>query len=213
MPTKSGRAPSRAKTPAAEQALLDQMAADAPEPSEDQLAVIRRLAAEMRELEMENAEMKEEIRRNNERMEEIRWRDLLAAMDKAGMRNFTLEAEGNLPARFFETGAYYHANIAADWPEDQRAKSFAWIKKYEPGMLRNTLTVSFGKGSMKQQQAAQAALRKLKIDFETQFGVPWNTLTSYVKEQIEVHKKTPPLDLLGAKVGRVATMKQVKEKL
>ena len=179
----------------------------------DQLAAIRKLAQEMRDIELRNADLKEEIKRNNERFEEIKWKDLLTAMDNAGMRSLVLEKEGNLPAYEVKTDAYYHANISADWPDEQRAAAFAWINKHEPGMLRNTYTVEFGKNSIKQQKALEAALKKLKLPYGNQYGVPWNTLTSYVKEQIVVHKKTPPLELLGAKVGRVATLKKIKEKL
>jgi hypothetical protein len=200
------------QTRAPNAALLAEMTADTPAASPDQLENIRRLAAEMRDLQTHNASMQEQIKQNNERIEKIKWQDLLDAMDRARMRSFVLEAEGNFPAYEIKTGAYYHANISSDWPEEQRAKSFAWLGKHEPGMLRNTISVEFGKNTAKQQKMLAAFCKKNKMNFQQIFGVPWNTLTAYVKEQIEEHKATPPLELLGAKVGRVANMKPVKEK-
>lgn len=200
------------QTRAPNKALLAEMKADTPAATDDQLAVIRKLGAEMRDLQAHNDSMKEQIKQNNERIEKIKWQDLLDAMDRARMLAFTLAAEGNHPAYEIKTGAYYHANIAADWPDEQRAKAFAWLGKHEPGMLRNVVTVEFGKNSAKQQKALASAIKKLKLPFQQKYGVPHNTLTAYVKEQIEEHKATPPLELLGAKVGRVATMKPVKEK-
>lgn len=193
-------------------ALLDAMAEDAPEASKDQLAKIRGLAKEMRDLDIDNARMKEQTTENNKRIEAIKWQDLLNAMDEAGMRAMTLEAEGNLPAYEVKTGAYYHANIAVDWPPEQKAAAFNWLDKHEPGMLRNSFVIEFGKNSRAVQKKLIAALKKLKIPYSNEFGVPWNTLTAYVKEQIEEHERTPPLELLGAKVGRIATIKKVKEK-
>jgi hypothetical protein len=188
------------------------IAADAREPTQDELANIRRLASEMRDAEIVIEELEERKKKLRDRIEEIKWHDLLDAMDKAGMRAMTLEGEGNLPAYEVRTGAYYHANIPADAPDAVRAPAFAWLQKHEPGMLRNEIVLSFGKDSTKQQKAVQAALQKLKVPYSNKFGVPWNTLTAYIKEQIEEHDKTPPLELLCAKVGRIATIKKVKEK-
>lgn len=212
-PSKSAPARRNPKTPAQiDRALLEEMENSAREASPDQLARIRALAREMRDIQLDNERMQENIKKNNSRFEEIKWHDLLDAMDAAGMRAMTLDAEGNMPAYEVRTGAYYHANIAADWEPSRRDKAFAWIDKNEPGMLRNVITLEFGKNSRAVQKKAEAALRKLKVPFGHEFGVPWNTLTAYVKEQIEEHNATPPLELLGAQVGRIATIKKVKEK-
>lgn len=191
--------------------LLAAMRAEAREATPDQLKNIRKLAREMRDAGLKIAELQERITKHTERIEEIKWHDLLNAMDEAGMRAMTLEGEGNLPAYEIKTGAYYHANIAADWPPEQRDPAFAWLNKHEPGMLRNQFVVEFGKNSRAQQKALEKTLKAMKIPFSNTFGVPWNTLTAYVKEQIEEHNTTPPLELLGAKVGRIATIKKVKE--
>jgi hypothetical protein len=195
----------------ATQRLLDEMEADRPVASSDQLDVIRAKAAELRGLEKERQDIEERLSRISERRKTITDKELVDLMDGAGVPSITLAAEGNLPEFTVAVGPYYHANIADDWPDEKRAKAFAWISRYHGGMLRNTVTISFGKGSQKQQKALEGFLKKQKIAFSNKFGVPWNTLTAFVKEQIEEHRKTPPLALLGATVGRVAKIKKEKK--
>jgi hypothetical protein len=75
------------------------------------------------------------------------------------------------------------------------------------------VVVSFGAGSSKAQKLLAAFLKKNKMSYTSDYGVPWNTLTAWLKDMIENHHKTPTLDLLGATVGRVASVvKQKKQK-
>jgi hypothetical protein len=88
--------------------------------------------------------------------------------------------------------------------------------------VKRTYTIVFGKGEEKRATAFEAALKKLKVDYGSAFGVPWNSLTAFVREQTERFDRLPPpeqtndkrlpLDLLGATVGRVVTIKARKEK-
>jgi hypothetical protein len=201
------------KTSAAERnAVMDEMRGDAPAPSADKLDAIRAKLRELRDIDFEIANLESRRSGLQERKLALINKEVVDVMDAAGVRDMTLEAEGNLPPFSVEVGPYYHANIAADWEPQRREKAFAWISKYHGGMLRNTFTVDFGKNTRKAQRELEAWLKKRKIRFANEFGVPWNTLTSFVREQIEEYEKTPPLDLLGATVGRVAKIKKQKEK-
>lgn len=191
--------------------LLDAMRADAPKATDDQLEAIRRKVAELREIEIERADLEDRLRGLGERSRLIREKELVDIMDAARVPSVTIEAEGNKPRMTIEIGPYYHANIAADWEPDRKQKSFGWLDRYHPGLLRNTYTIDFGKDSRKTQKLLEKFLRQNDIPFSNEFGVPWNTLTAFVREQIEHYKKTPPLDLLGATVGRVAKIKKEKK--
>lgn len=205
-------APPRAKPVSAKtQALLDAMKQDVPTATPDQLSVIHRKVAELRDLELETSRLAERGVQISQRRKELTDKELVDVMDAAHVPSITIAAIGNMPEFTVEIGAYYHANIRTDWPEPQRQKAFAWILKHHDGMLRNTFTVDFGKNSVKVQKELTAWLTKRKVKYVNEFGVPWNTLTSFVKEQIEEHKKTPPLALLGATVGRVAKIKKEKK--
>lgn len=191
--------------------MLDAMTRDAPVASEDQLDVIRAKVRELRDLELEKQRLEERQMEISERRRALTEKEIVDVMDAASVAAIMLGAEGNMPQFEVAIGPYYHANIREDWPEPQREKAFAWIRRYHEGMLRSTVTVSLGKNSGKQQKALEMFLIKNKISFVNKFGVPWNTLTAFVKEQIEDHKRTPPLALLGATVGRVAIVKKEKK--
>jgi hypothetical protein len=192
--------------------MLDAMREDAPVPTEDKLDAIRAKLRELREIEFGIAELEERRSRLSARKLELTNKEIVDVMDGAGVPSLTIEAEGNLPRFEVEVGPYYHANIAVDWEPQRRSRAFAWIARYHPGMLRNTFTIDFGKNTRKVQKELEAWLTKRKIKFSNEFGVPWNTLTAFVREQIEEYEKTPPLELLGATVGRVAKIKKQKEK-
>jgi hypothetical protein len=176
-------------------------------PPKDRLERVRKKIIELRELEVTNLDLAERQKDNNEKIRKIKDKELVDLFDEAGIKSLGVEADGNLPAYEIELKAYYHANI----PEEGAAKAFAWLKKHGHGdMIKATYTVSFGMGQEKKQKQFEVLLKKGGYEFEYKFGVPWNTLTAFVKEQIEHYKKEPPLKMLGATVGRVASL--VKQK-
>jgi hypothetical protein len=188
------------------------METDAPRASVDQLTAVRERLAEFRDLNIANEDLEAQIEKNKERLQALRDRELVELFDTAKITSLTLEAVGNYPAFTVEIGDYYHANIAADWEPERREKAFAWFRREgHDDVLRNTVIVSFGKKTAKAQRALVAFLRKNKMVYTNEYGIPWNTLTAFVKEQIETYKRTPPLELLGATVGRVAMIKKPKK--
>jgi hypothetical protein len=70
----------------------------------------------------------------------------------------------------------------ANIPEARRDEAFAWLDKN----------------------------RKLEVSYSSKLSVPWNTLTAFVKEQVE-KGAVLPLDILGATVGRVVKLKARKD--
>lgn len=78
-------------------------------------------------------------------------------------------------------------------------------------MIKGTYTIQFGMGMEKQRKAFETLLKKNKIEFSYKFGVPWNTLTAFIKEQIEDYHREPPLKLLGATVGRMAFLVKTRK--
>lgn len=179
-------------------------------PPRDRLEKIKRSVVEMRDLEMRNAELEEQRQRNSERLRQLRDKEVVDLLDEAGLRGFTVAAEGNMPQYEIEITPYYHAVI----PEDTADEAYEWLRKRGHGdLIKAAYTVEFGRGQEKQQAAFEKLLNAKKIAFSYKFGVPWNTLTAFVREQIEVRKAALPLKLLGATVGRVAkVVKQKKER-
>lgn len=138
--------------------------------------------------------------------------ELPAMFAAAGIDSMGLEADGDLPAYDTKLKPFYKASI----PKDKKAEAFAWLRKNKHGdMIKNMFSVAVGAGDDAKAKKLEAFLKKEGFDYERDQGVPWNTLTAFVKEQIEDRKVRPsdlPLDLLGAFVGQVVTIKPRKAK-
>jgi hypothetical protein len=188
--------------------LLNEMKQDADRPvPQDRLEKIRIKVVEMRDLELQTASLNERITKNNQRLKELRDKEIVDLLDQAKLKGFTVAQEGNIPPYEVEVAPYYHANI----PEETATAAYEWLKKKGHGdIIKATYTVSFGLGEDKKKKAFEALLKKNKVEYTFKFGVPWNTLTAFVKEQVEEKKAALPLKLLGATVGRVA--KVIKQK-
>ena len=99
----------------------------------------------------------------------------------------------------------------ADAPE--AGEAFAWLSEHGHGdIIRRTYTVSFGKGEEQLALDFEKVLNESETPYSASYGVPWNSLTAWLKEQIEKFKIVPPLHLFGATVGKVVDIKARKEK-
>jgi hypothetical protein len=176
-------------------------------PPEDKLDKLRSKVAELRVLDAERAGIEERLAENGKKIFEMKTKTLVDLFDEAKVDNIGIPAEGNYPAYNVEVGTIIKANIGtpAEPKVDDFMKSIDYIKKHEPDMVKTTYTVSFGLGEEKKRKSFESLLKKNKIEFSSSFGVPWNTLTSWVKGQLGA-KKSPPLKLLGATVERTAQL-------
>lgn len=195
-------------------AMLAAMKADAPKPSEDKLDKIRDVLREMRVREMQNLEAENTLRENSEWLRNKKEKELVDLFDEAGIDRLGLPAEGNFQKYEIELKPYYHANIAEAWDDDKKSKAYDYLDAQKAGdMIKATYTIAFGMKERKAQKAFEQMLKKAKIQFSSKFGVPWNSLTAWLKDQVENHEKMPNLEVIGGKVGRQASVvKQKKEK-
>lgn len=182
---------------------------DAQPASDDTLERLRAAARTVRDLRRTAEDLTERLRETNAAVLDWEQRRLPDMFVEAGVDSVGLPAEGNLPAYDAALKPYYHANI----PVDQQDAAFAWLDKAGHGdMVRYVITVSLGKGEDATAKKVMAGLDKAGVSYETKRGVPWNTLTAFVREQVEKYKTTPPLALLGATVGQIVQLKPRKEK-
>jgi hypothetical protein len=182
------------------------MAEDANRPaSPDRLEKLRVAVRELRDTEQERADLAARSAELGTKLHELRTKTIVDLFDQAKVTSIKLPAEGNNPEYEVGVGWHYHANIGS--PSDPKVEDYAatvaYIKKTDPDLLKTTYEVSFGLGESKKMKEFEAAMKKMKIDYSSSFGVPWNTLTAWVKAQYE-SKKTLPLKLLNATVERTA---------
>lgn len=107
---------------------------------------------------------------------------------------------------------YYHANIAADWTEERREAAFSWMEEQGHGdLVRVIVSVTFGKQELREAKILADHL-KTKFGYlpTVQKTIPWNSLTAWLKEQVEKLHRVPPLELIGGTVGKVVKPKERK---
>lgn len=181
-------------------------------PSEDKLDKLRSSLRVVRDLERELADLNEMVSERSAKILDMKMKSLPDLFAEAGVDNIGLPAEGNLPAYDVELKPYYKANIAVDWPDDKRQTAFAWLDDNGHGdLIKSMFVVSLGRDDRTRAKKVEKALEKLGVPFSVELGVPWNTLTAFVKERIEKHKESPPLETLGAIVGKIVNLKPRKE--
>lgn len=191
--------------------LLAAMSEDADKPvSEDKLERVRDEIKKLRELEFDNAGMAERTKSNNEKINALKSKTLVDLFDSVGLTKLGIAPDGNLPQYDIELDDYYHANI----PVENQQRAYKWMQDTgNEDLIKTKFTIEFGLGEDEDAADFEKLLVKNDAAFSKTQGVPWNTLTAFVKEQYKVKKKplsAKVLGMLGATVGRVA--KVVKEK-
>lgn len=175
-----------------------------------------------------------------------RVKELEAALDAAKAERKRL-AHDVLPPLFDEAGTdriglpdddldlvirpYYHASIGGDMPPDQQEAAFDHVEDLGGGNLLSTvIEIKLNRNQLEEARNLLERLRGMNdlpegVIFRLTRGIPWATLTSFLREFFErrddvlqsigegeeppaPYDKTPNLELLGATVGRVAKIEK-----
>jgi hypothetical protein len=182
-------------------------------PTEDKLERVRDALRKRRDLEIEKSELEERLTAVNVSINEMEFDTLPTIFNEVGIDKLGLKPEGNLPGYFANLKPYYHANISGDWEPEKRDAAFDELKRLgAEDLVKTKITVLLGRGDRKIAKKVEVALRKLKVGFDRDLSVPWNTLTAWVKDTFEDLKmEKPSLDKIGATVGEKVSLKQVKQ--
>lgn len=191
-------------------------------PSSDKLDVITRKMRETRDLKLQIEEINEKLHHSASRLNTLTQRELPDLMNEVSQSILKLPAEGNHPPFVFKLKDFYKANIQNE--KDTAPLAYQWLEDHGEGdIIKRTISVSLGKDSQEIEDKILASLEKLNVDYETKYGVPWNTLTSWLRErhkqwlnqqqsQVTVadYIEMPPLEIFGAMIGQVVEMKESK---
>jgi hypothetical protein len=181
------------------------------EPAPDKLETIRSKMRDLRDIELQASDVEVILNKLKENMVEIREKELPDLMTEIGIDRLGLEAEGNLPAYDLTLKKYYYARIGKDDPTASDA--YRWlIENDHEDLIKTIFEIVFTRGSHKEAVELQKQLDKLKVVYTVSQGVPWNTLTAFLKEQVEKHNTVPPLNLMNGKIGVYAELKPRKKK-
>lgn len=188
--------------------------ADKP-PSESSLEAVRDKIRELRDLEFSNMNYEQQIKDNNEKIYELKHKTIVDMFDELKITNLGVNADGNLPQYDIKLKPHYYARLPDPEKDDEKDlfnKAIEWFKKHKhEDLLKTTFTISFGLREGKGMKAFTALLKKAKVQYSVKFGIPWNTLESWLREQVEGKKPLPPLELIKGEVGRVAKVQNQKK--
>lgn len=180
-------------------------------PSDAGMARLTKLGTRMAELQTRIDELDAELKANNIELYELRTKTMVDLMHELHSDHLGLpEAGYDVVLQQF-----CHANIKADWSEEQREAGFAELDRLEAGdLVKNTITIVFGRNMAAERAEWLEKVRGLNLSFDPPEmkearAVQWNTLTAFVKEQV---KKGTVLDLekLGATVGHEVVLNKRK---
>lgn len=179
-------------------------------PSEDMLKRVRDKVREARDLERLKADQEAALKETNAALQALYYRDLPDVFDEAGVSQLTLAPEGNLPGYGAKAEPYYHANIAAEWDEERRNAAFQWLDDNGHGdLVKTTVTLFFPKGSREGMKKFVDYAQQHGLNCEVKDTVPWNSLTAWLKDMVKNKKIIPPLETLGATIGRIVKLKPI----
>lgn len=199
---------SKAPSPALKRALASSKQA----PPEDKLEEIRNHMRRARDLEVRSQELAEQMQLVQDELQTLLTATIPEKFEELQIDKLGLLPEGDLPGYDAVLKPYYRASISASWPADRQQKAFECLEKNDAGdLIKATFTVDLPRGSTKQQEQLRKTLVKTQLPFTERRSVNHNSLTAWVKEQIEKHATMPDLETLGAQVGKIINLKPRKE--
>lgn len=190
-------------------------------PSE-KLEKLKGMVRDARDLQIRIANGNELLGKLNGEFNEYKTKTIPDYMEGLGVPSITVDMGGNEPPFTARVRAYYKANIEADWPEEKRQEAFDYLKEIgHDDLIKTYVSFAFPKGvTTKEIEQFTKAVKAIKIKAgktflgipipEIERGVHWGTLTSWLKDQVERVKFIPDLDKIGAKVGKIAVIEEVK---
>lgn len=181
--------------------------------SSSSLEEIERAANEARDLEKEIEDLSALLKEKNATLYKLYHVTLPDLMMAANVDHLGLPAKGNLPAMDAELKPFYSANIAAGWPEEKRGAAFEYLIDLKAGdLIKTDVVASYSRGKVGEARKLAASLAKKKgVQAIIKEAVHAQTLTAWLREQVEKHNFTPNLELIGGAVGNVVKLKQRKE--
>lgn len=171
--------------------------------SEDKLDALRAKGVEYAALDAEINKLEETVKEKKRKLLNISMKEMPDLFDEAGADSIGLPDMG----LDLKLKPYYHASIKEEDPNRQAA--YDWLIANGHGeLIKTVVSVQFSKDELEQAYWFLEVvnfflkLQGLERVGSIKMGVLWQTLTAFVKEQVEAQVPLP-LELLGATIGRV----------
>jgi hypothetical protein len=216
--------------------LFDELASEARDvtsvPNDQSMASLRDKCQELVDKERQVKKLETDLEDAKKELTTLRHKDLPDIFNQIGTTSFTLKAQGDSPAVECELRPYFKASIPAEWPDEDKSRAFDHLEQLNGGdIVKTTVSFTLGKGQLDLARSMVAMLRLLGERMMEEgasdipaasitMGVPWNSLTSWIKErhayesgeQFAELEDQPTMDLqvLNATVGEMVKIKEIK---
>lgn len=192
--------------------LLRAVDADEPRAPADRLDALRDECRRLRDDDQEIEDLEARLRAAQARRLMRTRETVVDLMDQAGVTSLSIAAEGNAPAVVVSVKPFYSAGVPAKWPDEKKREAYDWLDANGAGdLIKTSVSAQFPREKREAALAAVAALRELGVEgVEVDQSVHGATLTKWLRESHQAGLPLPPLDVIGAFVGRVAEIKPAK---
>lgn len=221
--------------------VFDELAAEAADlsaaPTDEQMAVLREKCVEMVEADKEVARLERELEEAKEKKNYLAHKELPDIFGRMGLDRFGMPDVGEFGADIVMS-PYFKASIPAEWPDEQKKIAFDHLEEIGGGdLIKVEVKFLLGKGESELARRLDRAVALWALWSEESVppasisqGVPWNSLTSFVKErhsyeqteqfglavvQSAENGDEPPVQMdvtkLNATIGMVVKVKERKK--
>lgn len=155
---------------------------------DDELERVAKLARKQWALQVELARIEEYMELKKKELNEVRDKELPGLMAEVGMAEFKLDSGYKITVK---------DEVYCSMPDDQEP-GFAWLRENEfEAIIKNFISVGFGKGEDEIAKQAIQALADLGLQPEIKTSVHPSTLKAFIKEQMGKGVAVP-LEKFGA---------------
>lgn len=172
----------------------------------DALTALKAAAAEARDLEQTIVDLESRLKEAKSDLNTLYQSQLPELMDKAGVDQIGIPANGNSPPMDFQLKPFYAASIAASWPDAKKDAAFDYLKSVDAGdLIKTKVEASLPKGDLTKAEELVKAATALGITTKVSLSVHAQTLTAWLRDLADKGKLPPQSDLekIGGTVGRV----------
>ena len=172
-------------------------------PKDRLLQLVGVLAKRQVVLQREIADQEEKLKALKQQLFKVSSEELPDLMFELGLKKFTL-TDGSV----VEIKPFYSISIPkADKHPEEHAAAMKWLRANgHEGIIKNEISVPFGKGEEKKANELLVFINSKKLDFERSDTVHASTLKVWAKSLVEEKHKPPPA-VFGLFIGNVSEVK------
>lgn len=170
-------------------------------PSRDALAEVADLAARQIEIEDAIEATEAQLDRLKKELARVRDEELPNALAEHGLSEIAMKDGSRVKVVDI---------VRAAIPAAHRDAAFRWLDEHGFGdLVKHEIKATFGRGEEAEAQASIDALRGMGIDAEDKRSVHPQTLSAFVREQLEAGSPIPR-DVFGVFIGRQTRISRAK---